>query len=144
MRWSSASRACAPGVHSHRDARRIRPDRSGENPTTIVSILPVHRPALTLRHAPAVCQVRQLVWAVGTVRRLGWLRRACPNAWRFQEVRSFPLDRCPFQAASPASLGVCIRSALIGLSRDRALRSSVKLHSSLPMTARLSPHLRFA
>ena len=37
---------------------------------------------------------------------------AHPNAWRFQEVRSFRPDRCPFQAAGPAFPASACRSAL--------------------------------
>ena len=113
-------------------------------PFAIVSFPPRHRPALSLRSALAVCRFRHVVPAVGPVRRLGWLRGS-PS-------QRLAVPRGPKLPAAPLSLSGC-RSGMpvsaLGLPwRPKPRVSLAKafpgLHSSLPMAARLSLHLRFA
>ena len=152
MRWSSTSRAIAPEVHSHRDARRIGSNRArGRTLARLCCFLRLSSPVPPCGFPIPATLIRQLTPA--PVPSGGWLGSggALPSTWRFRGLfEAFASGRCPLRAALPSAAGseffVPLR-LVPSLAAWLWLRFAIalpRLHSNLPITARHSLHLRFA
>ena len=148
MRWSSTSCAFAPGVHSHRDARRIGPNRTwGRTLARSCRFLRLsgsRKPCGICVPATSSANFRRRLVPSG-----GWLcsGELCRPAWRFQGRFEALSSGClPLRAALPSVAGMIIRSALPWPCDRRVCIpfAHSRPHSDLPIAARLSLHLRFA
>lgn len=144
MRWSSTSRAIAPWVHSHRDARRIGSNQGqGANPCPIVLLPAALRSGMALRLALSSNLGLPTDAGAGPVRRLARLRGsfafhlAVPRADRSFCVRTLSLaGRAPFRCQVRAFVPLSLRlSASASLSSRTSQAAFEPADSRAPLAA---------